>query len=93
MRKSILALTIAAFGIGTTEFIIMGLLPNLAHDFHVSIPKAGILVSGYALSVTIGSPLVALATLRIQEHSETPIPNFRRVRGGKVAASLTSAYV
>lgn len=61
MRKSILALTAAAFGIGTTEFIIMGLLPELATDFRVSIPRAGVLVSGYALSVTFGSPLVALA--------------------------------
>ena len=61
MRKPLLALAVCAFGIGTTEFIIMGLLPDLARDFHVSIPKAGLLVSGYALSVTIGSPLVALA--------------------------------
>ena len=66
MRTSILALTTAAFGIGTTEFIIMGLLPNLAHDFHVTIPKAGVLVSGYALSVTVGSPLVALAVSRME---------------------------
>lgn len=66
MRKSILALTTAAFGIGTTEFIIMGLLPDLARDFHVTIPKAGVLVSGYALSVTVGSPLVALALSRME---------------------------
>ena len=66
MRKSILALTTAAFGIGTTEFIIMGLLPDLARDFRVSIPRAGILVSGYALSVTVGSPLVALAMSRME---------------------------
>jgi DHA1 family inner membrane transport protein len=46
MRKSLLALTAAAFGIGTTEFIIMGLLPQLATDFNISIPKAGTLVSG-----------------------------------------------
>ena len=61
MRKPLLALSISAFGIGTSEFIIMGLLPDLAHSFRVSIPKTGILVSGYALSVTLGSPLVALA--------------------------------
>jgi MFS transporter, DHA1 family, inner membrane transport protein len=61
MRKPLLALAVAAFGIGTSEFIIMGLLPDLAHSFQVSIPKTGILVSGYALSVTLGSPLVALA--------------------------------
>jgi MFS transporter, DHA1 family, inner membrane transport protein len=61
MRKPLLALAVSAFGIGTSEFIIMGLLPDLAHSFQVSIPKTGILVSGYALSVTLGSPLVALA--------------------------------
>ncbi|SRR5579885_3453289 len=61
MRKSILALTIAAFGIGTSEYVIMGLLPDLAQSFQISIPKAGIIVSAYALSVTFGSPLIALA--------------------------------
>jgi DHA1 family inner membrane transport protein len=64
--KPLVALAIAAFGIGTSEYIIMGLLPNLAHDFHVSIPKAGALVSGYALSVTIGSPILAIAVARIE---------------------------
>jgi MFS family permease len=62
----LLALAIAAFGIGTSEFIIMGLLPNLADDFRVSIPIAGVLVTGYALSVTIGAPLVAIATSRLE---------------------------
>jgi MFS transporter, DHA1 family, inner membrane transport protein len=61
----LLALAVSAFGIGTSEFIIMGLLPDLAHSFQVSIPKTGILVSGYALSVTLGSPLVALALSRM----------------------------
>ena len=61
-----MALAVAAFGIGTSEFIIMGLLPNLAQDFHVSIPKAGVLVTGYALSVTIGAPIVAIATARLE---------------------------
>ena len=62
----LIALAIAAFGIGTSEYIIMGLLPNLARDFHVSIPKAGVLVTGYALSVTFGSPLIALATAKLE---------------------------
>src|SRR5271170_1876840 len=61
-----MALAVAAFGIGTSEFIIMGLLPNLAESFRVSIPKAGALVTGYALSVTLGSPVVALATARLE---------------------------
>ena len=65
MRKPLLALAVAAFGIGTTEFIIMGLLPNLAHDFNVSIPRAGTLVSAYALAVTIGSPLLVLALAKV----------------------------
>jgi DHA1 family inner membrane transport protein len=66
MRKSLLALAVAAFGIGTTEFIIMGLLPDLARSFSVSIPKAGVLVSAYALSVTFGSPLLALLLTRTE---------------------------
>ena len=65
MRKPLLALAVAAFGIGTTEFIIMGLLPDLARDFSVSIPKAGTLVSAYALSVTIGSPLLVLLLAKV----------------------------
>jgi predicted MFS family arabinose efflux permease len=44
MRKPLFALAVSAFGIGTSEFVIMGLLPDLAHSFRVSIPKTGILV-------------------------------------------------
>jgi DHA1 family inner membrane transport protein len=66
LHTPLMALAIAAFGIGTSEFVIMGLLPNLAGDFHVSIPRAGVLVTGYALSVTIGAPIVAIATARLE---------------------------
>ncbi len=65
MRKPLIALAVSAFGIGTSEFIIMGLLPDLSRDLHVSIPKAGLLVSGYAISVTVGSPVVALLLSRM----------------------------
>jgi DHA1 family inner membrane transport protein len=65
MRKPLLALAVSAFAIGTSEFIIMGLLPDLSRSFGVSIPKAGLLVSAYAFSVTVGSPIVALAVSRI----------------------------
>jgi MFS transporter, DHA1 family, inner membrane transport protein len=58
----ILALAVASFGIGTTEFVIMGLLPEVAQDFGVTIPQAGYLVSGYALGVVVGAPIVAIAT-------------------------------
>ncbi|AWN47399.1 MFS transporter [Methylobacterium terrae] len=62
---ALLALAAASFGIGTTEFVIMGLLPEMASDLGVSIPKAGLLVSGYALSVTFGSPVVAVLLSRL----------------------------
>ena len=64
MNLPLLALAAAAFGIGTTEFVIMGLLPDVAQDFGVSAPQAGALVSGYALGVTIGAPIVAIVTAR-----------------------------
>jgi DHA1 family inner membrane transport protein len=63
MPIALLALAIGAFGIGTTEFVIMGLLPEVAGDFGVSIPTAGFLVTGYALGVMAGAPLMtALGT-------------------------------
>ena len=65
MQKPLLALAAAAFAIGTSEFIIMGLLPELAQSFRVSIPRAGLLVSAYALSVTVGSPVMAMAVGRL----------------------------
>ncbi len=56
MPLALMALAIGAFGIGTTEFVIMGLLPEVAGDFGVSIPTAGYLVTGYALGVMFGAP-------------------------------------
>lgn len=69
MRKPLLALTAAAFGIGTSEFIIVGLLPTLSRDFAISIPLAGTLVTAYALSVTFGSPVIALLITRLDRKS------------------------
>ncbi|MDQ0788015.1 MFS transporter [Streptomyces sp. B3I8] len=63
MPLALLALAIGAFGIGTTEFVIMGVLPEVADDFGVTIPTAGLLVTGYALGVMFGAPLMtALGT-------------------------------
>jgi DHA1 family inner membrane transport protein len=58
------ALAIAAFGIGTTEFVIMGLLPDVARDLGVTAPAAGMLVSGYALGVAAGAPILAIVTAK-----------------------------
>ena len=65
MPPAVLALTAGAFGIGTTEFIIMGLLLQVAADMHVSVPLAGLLISGYALGVFVGAPVLTLATRRM----------------------------
>ena len=61
----LLALAVGAFGIGVTEFAPMGLLPVIADGLNVSIPKAGLLVTGYALGVMVGAPLLTLATGRV----------------------------
>jgi MFS transporter, DHA1 family, inner membrane transport protein len=65
MPIPLLALAISAFAIGTTEFVIMGLLPQVASDLAVSIPSAGLLVSGYALGVAVGAPLLAVVTSKM----------------------------
>jgi DHA1 family inner membrane transport protein len=62
MPIALLALTAGAFGIGTTEFVIMGLLLQVSTDLHVSIAAAGLLISGYALSVAVGAPLLTIAS-------------------------------
>ncbi|MDX3094707.1 MFS transporter [Streptomyces sp. ME01-24h] len=65
MPLALLALAIGAFGIGTTEFVIMGLLPEVADDFGVSVPTAGLLVTGYGLGVMIGAPLMTLLGTKV----------------------------
>ena len=62
MPVAVLALTAGAFGIGTTEFIIMGLLLQVAADMQVTVSTAGLLISGYALGVCAGAPVLTLAT-------------------------------
>jgi DHA1 family inner membrane transport protein len=65
MPLAVYALTAGAFGIGTTEFVIMGLLLQVAGDFGVSVSTAGMLISGYALGVFAGAPILTLATRRL----------------------------
>lgn len=64
-NAAIAALSVSAFAIGTTEFVIMGLLPQVATDFRVSVPSAGLLVTGYALGVAAGAPILAALTARL----------------------------
>jgi DHA1 family inner membrane transport protein len=64
MPLALIALALSAFAIGTTEFVIVGLLPTMAQDLNVSIPSAGLLVSLYALGVAIGAPVLTALTSR-----------------------------
>lgn len=61
----LLSLAISTFAIGTTEFVIVGLLPTVADDLHISISKAGTLISGYAIAIAVGTPVVTVLTGRI----------------------------
>lgn len=65
MPIALLALTLSAFAIGTTEFVIVGLIPTIAADLAVSLPSAGALVSLYALGVAVGAPLLTALTGRL----------------------------
>jgi MFS transporter, DHA1 family, arabinose polymer utilization protein len=62
--KRILPLTLGGLGIGTTEFTIMGLLPDIAKSLQVSIPQAGMLISAYAMGVVVGAPLLTGISLK-----------------------------
>ncbi|MFF8384097.1 MFS transporter [Streptomyces kanasensis] len=103
MPLALLALAIGAFGIGTTEFVIMGLLPEVAADYGVSIPTAGFLVTGYALGVVLGAPLMTVLGTRISRKRMLMLlmvlfvvgnvlsalaPTFGAMLAGRVVASL-----
>ncbi|MGA1801155.1 MFS transporter [Rhizobium sp. HT1-10] len=60
-----LALAMGGFGIGTGEFVIMGLLPNVADTFRVTTPEAGYVISAYALGVVIGAPVIAVLSAKL----------------------------
>ncbi len=63
-QRALLALALGAFGIATGEFVTMGLLPDLADSFDVTIPRAGHLISIYALGVVVGGPLLTMVAIR-----------------------------
>ncbi|MFF4345204.1 MFS transporter [Kitasatospora sp. NPDC001540] len=87
MPLALLALAIGAFGIGTTEFVIMGLLPEVASDFGVGIPTAGLLVTGYAFGVVVGAPLMTVLGTRISRKRMLML-----LMGLFVAGNLLSAF-
>ncbi|WP_285726375.1 MFS transporter [Psychromicrobium xiongbiense] len=66
LALAIVALSLGGFGIGTVEFAMMGLLPNVADGVHVTIPEAGHLISAYALGVVVGAPIIVALTARMR---------------------------
>jgi DHA1 family inner membrane transport protein len=69
MPIAVFALALAAFAVGTAEFVISGILPPLASDLGVSIPTAGLLVTAYAIGVAIGGPILTVLTARFPQRS------------------------
>src|SRR4028119_2450950 len=62
--RGLLALAIGAFGIGTTEFVVMGMLPEIADGFGVSVSAVGLLISAYAVGVVVGAPTLTALGVR-----------------------------
>jgi len=88
---ALLALAIGAFGIGTTEFVMMGLLPEVSAAFNVSIPTAGYLISGYALGVVVGAPLLTAASVRWPRR-DVLLALMAVFTAGNVLAAIASSY-
>ena len=91
MPLAILALTIAAYAIGTTEFVIVGLLPTVAQDLGITLPLAGLIVSVYALGVTFGAPILTALTGRI-ERKPLLLGLMALFVIGNAAAALSPSY-
>lgn len=89
---ALLALAISAFGIGTTEFVIVGLLSTVAQDLKVTITLAGLLISGYALGVAVGAPIMTALTSRIPRKTLLILLMIVFVIGNSVAA-LSSSFI
>lgn len=91
MPIAVYALTAGAFGIGTTEFVIMGLLLQVAADLGASVPMAGLLISGYALGVFVGAPVLTLATRRLPR-KQVLILLMAIFTLGNIACALAPSY-
>ncbi|SFN10051.1 MFS transporter [Variovorax sp. OV329] len=91
MPIALLALTAGAFGIGTTEFVIMGLLMQVSADLHVSIATAGLLISGYALGVAVGAPVLTIATRKLP-HKTVLLALMAVFTLGNIACAIAPTY-
>lgn len=87
---ALLALAISAFGIGTTEFVPVGLLSSIADDLSISITLAGLLISGYAMGVAFGAPILTALTNKMSRKSLLMLLMVIFILGNSVAALSTS---
>lgn len=87
---ALMALAISAFGIGTTEFVPVGLLSSLADDLGISITLAGLLISGYAIGVAVGAPIITALTNKMGRKNLLIILMLIFIVGNSVAAMSTS---
>ncbi|MFJ6012929.1 Cmx/CmrA family chloramphenicol efflux MFS transporter [Streptomyces sp. NPDC092952] len=91
MPLAVYILGLSVFALGTSEFMLSGLLPPIADDMNVSIPRAGLLISAFAIGMVIGAPLLAVATLRLPRR--TTLITLITVFGlGQVAGALAPTY-
>ncbi|MGW0816451.1 Cmx/CmrA family chloramphenicol efflux MFS transporter [Streptomyces viridiviolaceus] len=91
MPVAVYILGLSVFALGTSEFMLSGLLPPIAEDVGVSIPQAGLLISAFAVGMVVGAPLLAVATLRLPR--KTTLVTLISVFGlGQVAGALAPTY-
>lgn len=91
MPLAVYVLGLSVFALGTSEFMLSGLLPPIADDLHVTIPRAGLLISAFAIGMVVGAPLLAVATLRLPRR--TTLVGLLALFGlGQVAGALAPTY-
>ncbi|MFD3652382.1 Cmx/CmrA family chloramphenicol efflux MFS transporter [Streptomyces sp. NPDC058620] len=91
MPLAVYILGLSVFALGTSEFMLSGLLPPIAEDMDVSIPQAGLLISAFAIGMVIGAPLLAVATLRLPRRT-TLIALISVFGLGQIAGALAPTY-
>ncbi|WP_199819279.1 Cmx/CmrA family chloramphenicol efflux MFS transporter [Streptomyces sp. NRRL S-378] len=91
MPVAVHVLGLSVFALGTSEFMLSGLLPPIADDMGVSIPQAGLLISAFAIGMVVGAPLLAVATLRLPRRT-TLIALISVFGLGQVAGALAPSY-
>ncbi|MEU9703484.1 Cmx/CmrA family chloramphenicol efflux MFS transporter [Streptomyces sp. NPDC047981] len=91
MPLAVYILGLSVFALGTSEFMLSGLLESIADDMNVSIPRAGLLISAFAIGMVVGAPLLAVATLRLPR--KTTLVTLITVFGlGQIAGALAPNY-